>query len=99
MSFASLYLCIATVNDKAVSVKCQKQKNTGKCGGCAKDFCITHMNEHHQELSEQLAQTQDQYHQFKNNTEERQSDFHRHPLIKQIDDGKTINPEDSASSR
>ena len=77
---------MATANDKVVCVKCQKTKNTVRCGGCAKDFCLTHMNEHHQELSEELAQTEDQYNQFKNTIEERKRDFHRHALIKQIDD-------------
>lgn len=77
---------MATANEKAVCVKCQIQKNTVKCGGCARDFCITRRNEHHQELSDQLARTEDRYNQFKNNIEERQPVFHRHPLIKQIDD-------------
>lgn len=77
---------MATANDKLICVKCKKPKSTVKCEGCAKHFCLVHMNEHHQQLSEQLSQTEDRYNQFKNAIEGRTSDSRRHPLIKQIDD-------------
>ena len=69
---------------KTHCVKCQKQKSTVKCGGCIKDFCLTHMNEHHQELSAQLAQTEDQYNQFKSTLDDQDVVLHKHPWIQQI---------------
>lgn len=42
------------------------------------------MLEHHQELSEQLSHTEDQYNQFTNVLDEKNFEADEHPLVKQI---------------
>ncbi|CAF2321587.1 unnamed protein product [Rotaria sp. Silwood2] len=67
-------------------VKCKKTKHTVKCGGCSQDFCLNHMNEHHNELSEQLGTIEDQFNEFNIEIDGQKADPQKHGLMKQIDE-------------
>ena len=63
----SVSLIMTTVISKVACVKCKRSKNTVNCSGCARDFCLAHINDHYKELSEQQSRAEDQFKQIKNN--------------------------------
>lgn len=66
--------------------KCPKQKNIFPCPGCARYFCSTHINEHQQELSVQLGQTEDRCNHFQDTLQHQDAALNQHPLLKQINE-------------
>ncbi|CAF3931803.1 unnamed protein product [Rotaria sp. Silwood1] len=76
---------MATTTQGIVCIKCKKTKRIVTCKGCAKDFCADHLNEHHNELSEQLGKTEDQFNEFKIQIEGQKAELQQHELMKQID--------------
>jgi hypothetical protein len=71
--------------NKNLCARCAKPKNTVKCAGCDKDFCLDDMIIHRQELSEQLGHTEDQFNQFAHDIEQESRNTHIRPLMEQID--------------
>ncbi|CAF4780987.1 unnamed protein product [Rotaria sp. Silwood1] len=76
---------MATTTQGIVCIKCKKTKRIVTCKGCSKDFCADHLNEHHNELSEQLGKTEDQFNEFKIQIEGQKAELQQHELMKQID--------------
>ena len=81
----SVSLIMTTVISKVACVKCKRSKNTVNCSGCARDFCLAHINDHYKELSEQQSRAEDQFKQIKNNLEAQYIQIPRQKLIKEID--------------
>ncbi|CAF3749212.1 unnamed protein product, partial [Rotaria sordida] len=75
---------MATATNKTLCIKCKKSKTTMKCSGCSKDFCFDHIDEHRNELSEQLGTIEDQFNDFKIGIDEQKADRQKHELMKQI---------------
>ncbi|CAF1635824.1 unnamed protein product [Rotaria sp. Silwood1] len=76
---------MATATQVTICVKCKKTKSIVTCKGCSKDFCLDHINEHYNELSEQLGKTEDQFNAFKIEIDEQKVKPQKHELIKQVD--------------
>ena len=64
--------------------KCPKSQGHATCGGCEKWFCIKHLVEHRQELSEQLSECILERDQLQANLTADDSD-RQHPLLIRID--------------
>ncbi|CAF1058738.1 unnamed protein product [Rotaria sordida] len=73
---------MATTTDKIPCVKCKKPKNAVTCPGCSQAFCLSHVNEHHNELSEQLVTIEDQFNELRIEIDEQKSELQKHELIK-----------------
>ena len=84
--------------NKVPCAKCNKLKNTIKCPGCDKDFCLDDMNTHRQELGEQLGHTEDLFNQFTSDIELEKAGRSDSPIIATHRSmGATIYRQDSAS--
>jgi hypothetical protein len=79
---------MATSTGKTHCVKCSKEKSTLRCGGCLKEFCFNHLEEHRQELNKQLDEIQVNRDLFRQSLTEQTKEPKSHPLIQQIDKWK-----------
>ncbi|CAF1223541.1 unnamed protein product [Rotaria sp. Silwood1] len=77
---------MATTTQGTVCIQCKKTKGIVTCKGCSKDFCLVHINEHRNKLSEQLDKTEDQFNEFKAEIDEQKAELQTHKLMKQIDE-------------
>ena len=75
---------MAMANIKAHCFICNKQKTTYLCRGCSKDFCLPHLTEHRQTLSQQLGEIENDRDQFQQNISEQKQNRQNYPLIEQI---------------
>ncbi|CAF0931351.1 unnamed protein product [Adineta steineri] len=71
-------------NNKTHCFKCNKDKITYPCEGCSKEFCLTHLTEHQQNLNEELNYIINDYDQFKQRINEQKQNPQNNSLIKQI---------------
>ncbi|CAF0857822.1 unnamed protein product [Adineta steineri] len=76
---------MAMASNRTLCFKCKKEKITYPCKGCSKDFCLTHLTEHQQNLNEELTDIINNYDQFKQTINEQKENLQNHSLIKQID--------------
>ena len=76
---------MATASTRTVCAYCQKEKLTYTCQGCLKNYCLTHLNEHRQELDRQLQEIENQHDEFRQNLQEQKSNSNINPLIQEID--------------
>ena len=72
---------MATTAHDAVCCTCKKIKSMVRCEGCSKTFCFVHIVEHHNELSEQLSQTENQFNKLKIEIDEQKTDLYKHKLM------------------
>ncbi|CAF4128878.1 unnamed protein product [Adineta steineri] len=72
---------MARANNKTQCFTCNKDKITYPCKGCSREFCLTHLTEHQQNLNEELNYIINDYDQFKQTINEQKQN---HLLIKQI---------------
>ncbi|CAF4378543.1 unnamed protein product, partial [Adineta steineri] len=80
---------MAMTNNKIQCFTCNKDKITYSCRGCSKQFCLTHLTEHQQNLNEELNHIINDYNQFKQVINEQKQNSQNHSLIKQIDQWET----------
>ena len=80
-----LRMATGTTDNSCCSI-CQKQKNIFTCPGCARYFCLPHLNEHQEELSVQLGQTEDRCNHFQDTLQHQDVALNQHPLLKQINE-------------
>ncbi|CAF4164744.1 unnamed protein product [Rotaria sordida] len=76
---------MATIAGKARCIICDKEKRTVKCEGCSQMFCYIHLPVHHQELSQQLDEIEQNRDLFRQTLSQHADDTKQHSLIKQID--------------
>ncbi|CAF1471098.1 unnamed protein product [Adineta steineri] len=77
---------MAMANNKTQCFTCKKEKITYPCEGCAKRFCLVHLNEHKQVLNDELNHIINDYDKFKERINEQKQNSQNHSLIKQIDE-------------
>ncbi|CAF1171789.1 unnamed protein product [Adineta steineri] len=70
--------------NKKLCFKCDEEKITYNCEGCAKKFCLMDLNEHRQVLTSELHQITNEYNEFKQRINEQKRNPHNHSLINQI---------------
>ncbi|CAF1457511.1 unnamed protein product [Rotaria sordida] len=76
---------MATPTGKARCIICRKERSAVRCEGCSQMFCYNHLPIHHQELSKQLDEIE-QNRDFLRQTLTQQTNHpQQHSLIKQID--------------
>ncbi|CAF0903670.1 unnamed protein product, partial [Rotaria sordida] len=75
---------MATATDAARCVICKKVKSTVRCEGCSQMFCYSHLPVHHQELSQQLNEIEQNRDLLKQTLIQQTTDLQQ-LLIKQID--------------
>ncbi|CAF1375211.1 unnamed protein product [Adineta steineri] len=76
-------------NNKTQCFICNKEKLTFPCEGCLNRFCLIHLPEHYQILSEELNHIIDDYNKFKETMNEQKQNPHNHSLIKQVNQWET----------
>jgi chromosome segregation ATPase len=75
---------MAIASTKAECFQCNKDKIVYGCEGCSNDFCINHLIEHRQILSQQLDRTGDDRDQFQQTIFEQKQNPQNNCLIEQI---------------
>ncbi|CAF1238079.1 unnamed protein product [Adineta steineri] len=75
---------MAMANNKTQCFTCNKEKITYPCEGCSQRFCLVHLNEHKQLLSDELNHIINNYDQFKQTINEQKQNPQNHSLIEQI---------------
>jgi len=75
---------MAIASTKAECFQCNKDKIVYECEGCSNDFCINHLIEHRQILSQQLDRTGDDRDQFQQTIFEQKQNPQNSCLIEQI---------------
>jgi chromosome segregation ATPase len=75
---------MATSIIKNRCVICGKEKASLKCEGCSQTFCNKHFNDHRQELSKELDETEITRDLLQQKLNEQTVDPQKHPLIQQI---------------
>ncbi|UJR16540.1 hypothetical protein I4U23_003440 [Adineta vaga] len=76
---------MATSTGKTLCLKCNKVKCTSRCGGCLQDFCFKHMEDHRQELNQQLDEIVLDHDLFRQSLNEQMKDPKCHSLMKEVD--------------
>jgi DNA repair exonuclease SbcCD ATPase subunit len=76
---------MATVTGKIQCVICKKEKSAVRCEGCLQIFCRIHLNDHSQQLSQQLDDIEINRDLFRQTLNEQINHPQKHVLIKQID--------------
>ncbi|CAF0770479.1 unnamed protein product [Adineta ricciae] len=77
---------MATAKNKSRCFTCNKDRITYSCQGCSSQFCLTHLNEHQQNLNEQLNIIITDCDQFRERINQKQPDL---SLIEEIDRWET----------
>ncbi|CAF0952792.1 unnamed protein product [Adineta steineri] len=80
---------MAMANNKTQCFKCSKDKITYPCRGCSNEFCLTHLNEHQQILSEELNHIINDYDEFKQKINEQKQNPYNPSFIEQINQWET----------
>ncbi|CAF4059823.1 unnamed protein product [Adineta steineri] len=80
---------MAMASNKTQCFTCNKEKITYPCKGCSKEFCLTHLTEHQQNLNEELNHIINDYDQFKQTINEQKQNPQDHLLIEQINRWET----------
>ncbi len=75
---------MTTSTGKAHCVTCGKEKIAYKCEGCSLNFCINHLNDHHQLFIKQLDDIEDERNIFRQILTEQIKNPQNHSLIQQI---------------
>jgi hypothetical protein len=76
---------MATSTGKGRCIICEKEKSAVRCEGCLQIFCRIHLNDHCQELSQQLDEIEFNRDLFRQTLNEQIKNPQKHFLIKQID--------------
>ena len=74
---------MASATAKKLCIKCSKGLGQVICDGCQHYFCLKHLNEHRQELSQKLHDVTLEYDQLQQNILDKDSD-RQHPLMNRI---------------
>ncbi|CAF1085836.1 unnamed protein product [Adineta steineri] len=80
---------MATANNKARCLVCNKEKNTYSCKGCSNEFCFPHLTEHRQRIETQLEEIINDYDQFQQAIVQQKRNPHNSSLIQQINQWET----------
>jgi chromosome segregation ATPase len=75
---------MSTATGKTHCATCEKEKVAYKCEGCSQDFCLNHLNDHHQLLIQQLDDVDNQRNIFRQILTEQTKNLQKHFLIQQI---------------
>jgi hypothetical protein len=75
---------MATATGKAHCITCGKEKVAYKCEGCSQNFCINHLNEHHQLIIKQFDDLENKRNIFRQNLTEQITYPQKHSLLKEI---------------
>ena len=75
---------LASTVGKNSCVKCTKSAGQVTCGGCNQWFCVKHLLEHRQELSQQMDALTLEHDQLQQNLTEKTTD-QPHPLVVRVD--------------
>ncbi|CAF1486670.1 unnamed protein product [Adineta steineri] len=70
--------------NKTQCFTCKKEKITYPCEGCSQRFCLIHLPEHQQGLTEELNCIIDDYNEFTERINGEKQNLHNHSLIEQI---------------
>ncbi|CAF1059489.1 unnamed protein product [Rotaria sordida] len=73
------------VKGRATCSICGKEKIAYKCGGCSRDYCFNHLEEHRQTLGKQFDEIENDRDQFHRALVERKEVQKPFPLIQQVD--------------
>jgi hypothetical protein len=76
---------MTTAAGKTQCITCGKEKATSKCAGCLEDFCLNHLVEHRQHLSQQLDDIEVHRDLFQQILIQQRTEPQKHPLIQKID--------------
>jgi sugar lactone lactonase YvrE len=76
---------MATSTGKGRCIICEKEKSAVRCEGCLQIFCRVHLNDHCQELSQQLDEIEFNRDLFRQTLNEQIENPQKHFLIKQIE--------------
>ncbi len=76
---------MATATGKAQCLICGKEKSAVRCEGCSQAFCFNHLNDHRQQLNQQMDEIEINRDLFRQTLNEQINDPEKHFLIKQID--------------
>ncbi|CAF0931466.1 unnamed protein product [Adineta steineri] len=80
---------MATANNKARCLVCNKEKNTYSCKGCSNEFCFPHLTEHRQRIETQLEAIINDHDQFQQTIIQQKQNPHNSSLIQQINQWET----------
>ena len=76
---------MATADDnKTQCIICGREKRTFRCDGCLKTFCLSHLPDHHEELSQQLYEIEADHDLFRQRLTEHINDPNKNLLMDQI---------------
>jgi hypothetical protein len=75
----------APTTGRTQCVRCGKNRCTSKCIGCLKDLCHNHLNEHREQLGQQLDEIEANRTMFQESLAEQMKKPQDNPLIQQID--------------
>jgi len=75
---------MATATGKSNCITCGKEKVAYKCEGCSQNFCINHLNEHHQLIIKQFDDLENKRNIFRQNLTEQITYPQKHLLLKEI---------------
>jgi len=75
---------MATATGKSNCITCGKEKIAYKCEGCSQNFCINHLNEHHQLIIKQFDDLENKRSIFRQNLTEQITYPQKHLLLKEI---------------
>ena len=70
---------------KTNCIICEKTKTTYDCKGCKQAFCLNHLNDHNQQINQQLDELVNQRNIFKQKIQRYQTNLVKNLLIQQID--------------
>ncbi|CAF4104651.1 unnamed protein product [Adineta steineri] len=71
-------------NNKIQCFTCNKEKITYPCKGCSKEFCLIHLTEHRQILTDELNHITNEYNEFKQRIYEQKQNPENFSLLDQI---------------
>ncbi|CAF0764640.1 unnamed protein product [Adineta steineri] len=71
-------------NNKTLCFTCNKDKITYPCEGCSQRFCLIHLTEHRQILTNELHHITNEYNEFKQRINQQKQNPQNHPLLNQI---------------
>lgn len=76
---------MTTTPGKAQCITCGKERSAVRCEGCLQIFCYNHLNDHRQQLNQQLDEIEVNRDIFRQTLTQQITDSKQHVLIKQID--------------
>ena len=75
----------ASSDDRGKCSICDKEKIVYTCGGCSQKFCLKHLNEHRQELGQNLSKIENDRNELQQSLTEQKSNRKKLSLIQRVD--------------